>query len=169
MKMYIANCTTANQDFQARIPEAGVVRQLIPSGEQILIPTDLNTLQIEAIVQQHAPYGLININEIERTNNFTGQVYSLDKKVDMDRVRRVLEKNFSVLDARGKKIRQEAAVAVNDAVERQVQNTGAHSTIREMEFSVQEVEKNGVDTQVNESITVSRTKEPQTASKSRRK
>lgn len=158
-KVFIANCSAQEFDFVVRIPEAGVVRQLIPIGTQIQIPMDLNPFQVEAIVQQHAPYGMVSVTEIDRTKTFVGVCYSLDKRVDMEKVRRVIEKNFEILDARGKKIREEAAVAVNAAVENSVRNLRSNSTLREMEFSVQEVERQGFDTEVNESITVSRSQD----------
>jgi len=145
MKMYIANCTPQVQDFHYRLPEnAKLLKQTIPLGQQIQIPGDLTQFDIDAIIEQHSRYGMVRVGEIDRTKAFIGVCYDIDRKVDMDRVRNAIEHNYEVLEERGKIIRQEAAVAVNNSIEEQ---TGGG--LNALEARIEEV---GKDATMDETI-----------------
>jgi len=156
MKMYVANCTHQVQDFMYRTVEnQKLMKQIIELGGQIQIPCELSTPDIDYIVEQHAKYGFVRIDEIDRTKPFFGLCYSIGTKVDMDKVRRAVVHNQEVLVERGKELRKEAAVAVNNAVEEQV------GGLKALEMSVvEEANKDGRDTAVNETIKVDRTAGP---------
>jgi len=157
MKMYIANCTNQVQDFMYRIPEnTKLMKQIISIGGQIQIPGELSTTDIDSIVAQHSKYGFVRVDEIDRTKPFFGLCYSVDKKVDMDKVRRAIVHNQEVLVERGKELRKEAAVAVNNAVEEQ---TGG---LNSLEMSIEEIDKEGKDSEINEKIRVDRSADPDT-------
>lgn len=148
-KMYIANCTHQIQDFQYRLPERDkLFKQSITIGGQIEIPGDLSTPEIDSIVEQHAMYGLIEVTAIDRSRDFNGLCYSVDRKINVESVRRALQHNNEVLVERGRRTREEAAVAVNNAVNEQTQGLQA------MEMSVEEIARPGHDTEVNETIRV---------------
>lgn len=150
--MYVANCTRQIQDFMYRLPEqTKVMKQIIDIGGQIRIPGDLSTPDVEAIVEQHAIYGMVRVDEIDRTKPFVGVCYSLDKPVSVDKIRIALQHNQDVLVERGRKIREETAVSINNAMEDQT------NALESLEVSIEEIEKDGKDTQVNEKIRVDKT------------
>ena len=70
----------------------------------------------------------------------------------MDRVRNAIEHNYEVLEERGKIIRQEAAVAVNNSIEEQ---TGGG--LNALEARIEEV---GKDATMDETIRVTRHEDP---------
>lgn len=154
-KMYVGNCTQQVQHFMYRLPERPQpYQQIIPIGGQILIPLDLSTPDVTAIIQQHDRYGMVRVDEIDRTKAFMGLCYDLDRKIDVDKVRRAHERNQLVLTERGRQLREEAAVFVNNTVEQETPD------LKAFEMEVQEVSKKGEDIQVNEKIRVSRTDAP---------
>lgn len=117
-KMYIANCTHQVQDFIYRLPESGSARtQRIDLGSQIAISGDLSTHEIDAIIAQHTPYGLVAVAEIDRTKPFIGVCYQLDRPVPVEKIKRAIIHNTGVLVDRGVEMRKTAAVAVNQALE----------------------------------------------------
>jgi hypothetical protein len=155
-KMYIANCTNQVQDFQYRLPESNkIYKQPISIGDQIRLSGDLSTPDIEAIISQHQIYGLVPVSEIDRSKDFVGLCWQLDRPIDVEKVKRALAVNMRVLDARGKEIRKEAAVAVSNSVEAELSNTP--DRLKALEFSIEEQpNKDGRDIQVNEQLRVTR-------------
>ena len=157
MKMFIANLTHQRQDFHYRLPEDGKIRkQMIEVGEQIQISGDLSTPEVDAIIAQHSIYGLINVTEIDRTQDFAGTCYSVGKPVDMQRVRYAIAHNQGVLEQRGVELRKEAAVAANNSIEEQ------HGGLNALEMTIEEVsaKKDPTDATINEKIRVSRKENP---------
>jgi hypothetical protein len=137
MKMFIANCTKQAQDFFYRLPGTPSPRsQHIPIGGQIQISGTLSTPDIDAIIEQHGKYGLVSVDEVDRTKPFFGTCYSIDRPVSVDKLRRAVAHNSVVLTERGVEMRREAAIAVNQAVE------NASPTLEALEMSVVE-EKSG--------------------------
>ena len=133
MKLYIANCTQQVQSFMYRVPETPAPRmQPIGIGQQIQISGDLSQFDIDAIVEQHSRYGLVAVDAIDRTRPFIGVCYSVDKHVPVDKIKRALEHNESVLIERGRVMRQEAAVALNNSLEEQTDG------LKNLELTVQE-------------------------------
>lgn len=115
MKMYVANCSKQVQDFFYRMPESsGVRRQRIEVGQQIRISGELNSPDIDAIVEQHKMYGMVREDEIDRTKVFIGVCYQIDKPVKINNVIMALDHNMEVLTEQGKQIRKEASVVINE-------------------------------------------------------
>jgi hypothetical protein len=118
MKLFIANMTQQVQDFCYRVPEStGLRTQRIDVGQQIQISGDLSTPQIEEIVNQHARYGMVHIDEIDRHKPYIGLVFSTDRPVTVNRMSYGIQHNRMVLVERGKEIRQETAVALHQKIE----------------------------------------------------
>ena len=162
MKMYVANTTHQVQDFQYRLPDSlKIYKQEIRIGGQIAVPGDITRNDVDFIVNQHAMYGLVDVKEIDRTRNFFGLCYSIDKPVDVERVKYAIIHNNEVLVERGKDLRKEAAVAVNNAIEEQ---TGG---LNSLQMDIEEIETKGKDTEVSEKIKVSHTEEPSTKTRKR--
>lgn len=156
-KMFVANCTVQVQEFHYRTVEnPKVLKQIIEIGGQIQLSGDLTGPDITGIIAQHAPYGMVHVSEIDRAREFVGVCYSIDKPVDMERVRYVLDHNNGVLDARGKIIRQEAAIVIEDTLSASLDPRLGRLKAVELEL-VEDEHKDRADTSVNEIITVDRT------------
>jgi len=150
--MFIANCTMQVQDFQYRTPESQKIRQqMIPILGQVQLSGDLNTPEIDFIVEQHAPYGLVHVKDVDRTKPFVGTCYDVDKRIDVEKIRVAHAHNQEVLTERGKEIRKEAAVVINDSLEKESKD------LLGLELSIVEDTKTGKDVEVNERIKVDRT------------
>jgi hypothetical protein len=120
VKLYIANTTQQSMDLWYRTLEQRALRmQRIEIGSQIAISGELSTPDIEYIVQQHRPYGLVCVDEIDRTKPFIGMCYSIDAPIQIDKIQRALEHNEKVLVERGRQIRTEAAVSLHQNLEQQ--------------------------------------------------
>lgn len=140
-KMYVANCTQQVQDFVYRVPgQSAPRRQPIQIGEQIKLSGDLEEADVNYIISQHAKYGMIRVDEIDRTRTFIGLCYDIDKPVPGKRILIAIEHNQEVLTARGEQIRKESAVALSNYTEARLQDSRLPGTIREVEVSVTEQE-----------------------------
>ena len=145
MRLYIANATKQNFDFMYRMPEVSGIRvQTIPIGGQIQITGELSTLQVDSIIAQHAKYGMVSVDEIDRSRNFTGLCYSIDKQIPVAKIMTAVRLNTAVLQNRGKQMRQEAAVAENNRIERTLIENDIPGVLNKLEVSVVE-EKDRAD------------------------
>lgn len=141
-ELYIGNVSKQIFQFCYRSPDrAGVIVQTIPIGGQIRISPngqhiDLSPPEIEAIIAQHRTYGIVPVEEVDKLRGpFDGICYSVGKPISVEKLRRAMLKKEEALNAFGKKMRQEAALAVNSQIEEQI---GA--PLRELEMSFQEEE-----------------------------
>jgi hypothetical protein len=171
--MYIANCTNQLQVFSYRqlgapaIPNGANIQE-IEIGSQERLPDDtLTPEEIDYIVNQHARYGMIHVSEIDRTRPFVGLCWDT-KPISISKIKTVVDHNNKVLTLRGMKLRQQAAVATSDSIEKTIVNTPPDQRyargLNAIDLSITEEEhKSGLpyardsdDTSVNETITVSR-------------
>ena len=157
MKLIIANCTQQNHDFLYRTIEHPAVRSRpIAIGGQIEISGNLNSEDVDYIIGQHTIYGMVRVDEIDRTKPYIGLCYSIDKPIPVEKLRIALAHNSAVLTERGRQIRKEAAVVAAGGMDED-DNTG----LKAMELSVVEERKDGGTPEVNEGVRVSRY-EPET-------
>lgn len=124
-KMFVANCTHQIQVFIYRLPESKrSFTQEIPIGGQVQLTGlgggELSTKDVESIVRQQAKYGMVDVHEIDRRKPFFGTCFSLDKPIHVDKIRNAIEHNRGILDARGREIRQLAAVGVSAKIEQDI-------------------------------------------------
>ena len=153
-KLYIANCTNQVQQFLYRLPETPSARMMvIEIGQQALLAEDLNPMQIESIVGQHAKYGMVAVADIDRTRPFIGLCYQVDKKIDMVKIQRAAEHNVSVLEHRGEELRKISAVAANNELEK------AAGGLNKTRVSFQEDVQDGGKPKVNDGFDVQSTGE----------
>jgi hypothetical protein len=143
-ELFIGNATKQVLHFPYRVPERkGVIVQQIPIGGQIKITpygtnTDLSLPDIDAILHQHAKYGMVNVTDLDTTKEpFTGICYSIGKPIPVNKLLAALEKDEIRLEQLGVDMRQQAAVAVNNQIEERI---GA--PLRGLEMSVAEIEPN---------------------------
>ena len=131
-RLYIANCTKQNQTVYYRLdfnnrgePEKNTrfqpaKQQEIPPGRQIILGGDFHPTQIEDIVQQLVPYGLIGVTDVPRQKVVAPFVFNVDRPVPADIMRNISAVNSAVQIEQGKMRRQKAAIAVNDLVSQRV-------------------------------------------------
>ena len=144
MKLFIGNATKQNHDFCYWIPNAKSARtQRVPIGGQIAISGDLSQTDIDAIIQQHAPYGLAASSEADHVREFVGLCYSVDRPIRAETLEKLMHHNTRVLVEKGKVIRREASVAGNDQLANNLTESGRPETLRQMEASL--VEENHDD------------------------
>jgi hypothetical protein len=167
MRLFIANGSHQNIDFQYRVPKYKNYRQqTIPVGGQQQLSGDLDKEAIDAIVDHHQKYGMIRAEEISNFRGFyVPYVYSVDKPVAAEIIGELVIQNRSYQQALGVKIRQNAAVAVNNIIEEQI----THEPLRNLEITIEEVGTKDKNSEMNEGIIITRDRErgaPQTPPKS---
>jgi hypothetical protein len=160
MRMYIANGTHQNIDFQYRLPETKSYRQQnIPIGGQIRISGELSAKDIDAIVEHHVIYGMVHAKEI---SNFKGflipYVYSIDEPVTVEIMTELIVQNREFNRLLGIKQRQEAAVTVNQQIEDQFPEN-MKNNLKNLEMTVEELPSKDRDPTINEGVRVTRDKE----------
>lgn len=138
MKLFIGNATRQNYVFAYRLPERKVVTQDVPHGGQIQITGDLSTKDIDAILEQHQPYGLVAVSDIDRTKAFAGLCYQFDKPIPITQLMRAMKHNVDALVERGKEIRKEVAISESNLLENQLADGDRVEGLRKLEMSITE-------------------------------
>lgn len=122
MKLYVANTTKQKLQFSFRIPESEQLRTVpIEPGTQSIVINNVGVDEINAIIEHHAPYGLIDSSEIDQSTQFIGTCYSIDKPVASSVIMKGIMDNDDILD-RGASERRQAALAAHDESQRQSGN-----------------------------------------------
>lgn len=167
-KLFIANATRQVHDFTYRLPEIPGAKYLpIKIGTQVQIPGELSIADVDAIIDQHRKYGMINVDEIDRTRPFAGLCYSVDKPISSEKLRRIMTHNNEVLVDRGREIRKNAAVAINDQIKNQL---GDEVDLEQVEVSiVEEGDKDTGSDKVNEGFRVTASDPATAPTKKKRK
>lgn len=133
MKLYIANTTKQRHIFTFRQLETGRLRQIpIEHGSQMLV-LDGSTEEVEAVIQHHQVYGLVDSTKIDQSQAFVGLCYSINKPVSASVIEKTIRDNDGHL-TRGAHNRRQASVAALD-------NTLRESGIGyegDMEFSAEQ-------------------------------
>ncbi len=157
-KLYIANTTKQHHQFVYRIPEDGrntPTMQEIPVGQCVQIYRDDTSSVLEAIIEQHTRYGLVPVNEIDRTKDFIGLAYQFDQPIDVEKIIRALTHNDQVLKQLGDAQRKDVAVAISQGIEQGAREAGANAGA--VEVTVEEVDRqDSTSTSLNETIEVVR-------------
>lgn len=137
MRLYIANPTRQEQvicyraDFanDGQRLEADRTRfqparqQSIPPGRQIQLGGDMHLNQINDIIEQLKPFGLIGEVDVPRMGRrVVPYVFQIDRYVSPEALRRVIDHNSGVLVEDGRQRRQKAAVATSDIVQNTIEN-----------------------------------------------
>lgn len=150
MRLYVANLSAQRVSFNYLVPDeqgaltgGGYRTQDIPLGMQVAISGDLTQKQIDYIIKKHRKYGLVTHTEIRDQKDFTGTCYSIDMPVPRIAIADGLKLNLAVLTERGRQYRQEAAIAVSNAMETQLQESGRPEGLRELAMEVVEEEPRG--------------------------
>jgi len=152
-KLYLANCTKQRHEFLYHAPEQKqLTKQDIEIGSQIMVWRDAPLDQLSAIILQHEPYGLINVNEIDRTKHFVGICYSFDKPIDVHKIMYTVENNDKVLEERGLETRKEVAQVITHSLSQVAQDAG--NGLNTLDVEVKELASPGKEPGFSETITV---------------
>lgn len=153
MRFYVANATHHVASFAYRIVGNTRIRTLpIQMGAQIILPDDLTTDDVNYIIEQHQQYGFVAFDKVADVKTFTGMCYSIDKQIPSMRIEQLFTINREHLVEEGRKNRQEAAVAANNAFDNALENEGGG--LRKMTFEVHEEGNGGPDGILDETVTV---------------
>lgn len=143
MQLFVANATKYIQEVNYRLPEVkGVRTQRIPIGVQTRLGGDLTSKDVDCVLDQMAKYGWTEASAVDRTKPFIGIVYSVDKPVRLNNIKSAMSHNDVVLEARGKKNRDLAAVATNNMVDEAIRATKA-AELLETTVEIDEIERSG--------------------------
>jgi len=141
MKLYIANCTKQIMSFAYRTADADkMMQQTIQIGGQIQVYKDTDHASLDYIIQQHAPYGLIDVAEIDRSKGFIGACYQFDHQIDVSKVIHASEHNDDFLAQMGLEYRKQAAVSLNDQLQKD-----SEGAVSSLSVEVHEEAKPGSD------------------------
>jgi hypothetical protein len=147
MKLYIANAKLQTEAFTYRVPDGEAIRgssasgartQTIDSGRQVMISGDLNRYQIDAIIEQHRPYGLVDVADLDGVRGYAGLCFSIDKPVSPARLEQLMGNNIDHLEQRGREMREMAAVATNDSIEGTMSDSQMPGRLKNLEMEVVE-------------------------------
>ena len=97
-------------------------QQEIPPGRQVMIGGDMHMRQIEDIVDQLKPYGLIGALDAPRQQKIATLVFNIVNPVPAKTMESVRDGNAELQTAEGHDRRMKAAVATNDIVQNTVAN-----------------------------------------------
>ena len=93
MKLYIANTTKQRHIFTFRQLETGRLRQIpIEHGSQMMV-LDGSTEEVEAVIQHHQVYGLVDSTKIDQSQAFVGLCYSINKPVSASVIEKTIRDN----------------------------------------------------------------------------
>lgn len=154
--MYVANSTSQNHDFHYRLPEnPGLIRVPIRAGAQIALK-NLGPNDVDAILEQHEPYGLIEAKAVSRNRKFSGLCYQIDREVNLDTIRALFSRNQDVLVERGKELRTAAAVAIHENLQQQAFEQQMPDPLRALETTIEEINRDPRDEspEINEGVRV---------------
>ena len=134
MKLYVANTTKQRHIFSFRVLETGRLRQIpIAHGSQMLVLDNASREEIDAVIQHHQVYGLVDSSKIDQSKSFVGLCYSVDKPVSASVIEKTIRDNDDHL-TRSSHGRRQASVAALDSSLRE-SGTGYDG---EMEFSAEQ-------------------------------
>lgn len=144
MHLYIANGTRQIQHFMYRIPEIKQVRQqTIAVGGQIKISGDLQPEQIDAIIDQHRKYGIIDVVDIEKGRSPAPLCFQVGRAISPDRITKLMLRYQGVMVERGKDSRKNAAIVMANTLGTTVREQGTGVELEEIEVSATEENKPG--------------------------
>ena len=154
MALFIANCSKQTFELHYWVdgsPNKPVVTKIRPGSQESIYPQGSH-VDHQRIVEQHKPYGLVPVSEVDRYEGFIGQCFQYDTPIPLDRLQSTMKRNEEELYAQAQERRKEAAAATDDTVRRAAQESAMK--VDNFEVEITEVAQKGVDQTVHEIITV---------------
>lgn len=150
MKLFVANTTKQRNIFVYRVLETGRLRQIpIEPGSQMMV-LDSSSDEVNAVIEHHAIYGLINSRNIDQSKAFVGLCYNIDKPVESSVIEKAIRDNDHHLSRGAHQTRQASLAALDKTLS---ENESGYAG--EMEFTVEQVkgrDENDDTPTVNEAI-----------------
>lgn len=137
VKLYVANCTKQDTDFLYRIPETQQVhRQHIKVGHQVLIYKDTTSDVIQNIIDQHQVYGMVAVEDVDRSKHFVGTCYQIGKPIEMGRVQYAIQHNDETRTIQANEAMAATLAARNNATEEELRGSG--TTLDSLKMTIEE-------------------------------
>jgi len=153
--LYIANTTPRQHHLNYRIPEnVRLFERYIPAGGQVKLT--YGQPEVDHIINQLTPYGLIAAKEIGRNKDFSGLCYSIDKPIDVDAIQNGLSEVDQSEITRALEVRKNGAIAADEAMEKISRQGGAQVNGVEIEVTEQSNGPNDTDPKFKQTISVER-------------
>jgi len=158
--LYIGNATKQNMIFAYAVRretgELHVRSQPIPVGNQVKVSGNLSQDDIDAIIVQHAKYGMVPADTIDRARAFHGTCYSIGKPITAARLTYLIEYNMAQLVDQGIEIRRANAVAQNLNVIKALDEAGRQESLNALRITVQQekADPNNTVPQMSEGLIV---------------
>lgn len=160
MDLWIGNATRQRYTFMYKVPEVAQYRHVtIEPGRQERIAR-LTAEEVAYIVDQHAMYGLISQDDIDRSQAFHGTCYSVDKPVSAPRLSYLMDHNLDELVERGREIRKVTAVAQSMNMDRALAETNRPERVSAMDVTIQQEDQDPNNSVPQFSVGTSVTNDP---------
>lgn len=142
--LFIANGTHQHQDFHYRIPEIKQSRQQrIAIGGQIRISGDLTQPQVDAIIEQHRKYGLIDANDILKGRGPCPLAFRVGRHITQDEIIMLTQRNRGELIERGEEMRKDMAQVLGNQLGQAATESGTGAEFAEASVEVIEETRKG--------------------------
>lgn len=139
MDLFIGNATRQVYDFSYRALESMHLRsQKIQPGTYTKVSGDLSTEEIDHILKQHAPYGIVPDSTISQVKQFHGTCYSVGKPPTRAKLIYLMEHNLDQLVKRGEQIRRTHAVAQSNMINGALIDSGREERVSALDLTVQQ-------------------------------
>lgn len=146
MRVFVANPTLQVHQFDYRVKGQDKLRQLlIQPMSQTVLADDLSIEQFDIIVKQKEKYGFVSVDEISQVKKKrVGLCYSTSGPISSLRIESLFRTGYDALTEQGRTMREQTAIASNDALVRELTNqqrqTGIEADIKNVDIVVQEEE-----------------------------
>ena len=141
MKLFIANCSKQECHFTYMIPEnPRPFSHHIRAGSQIQIEGNQPT--IDAIVYQHAIYGMMDVKKVKK--GFGGLCYAIDKPISVEAIESGFTQSDQEMIDRAQQARNATAAAADQILQNKAQEMGLKQKSG-LEVEIVEDKKNAAD------------------------
>jgi len=137
MKLYIANPKPQNHDFMFRVGGMKVMKTImIEAGSQVLLPLDMRTEDISAVVEANRDYGFVDLDELKRVRGHVSLIYSVDKPVPLTQLHHTFERNKTALKVVGDDIQKAAANSVAQKFETEARDRRLDNPLKSLQVEL---------------------------------
>ena len=152
MQLYVLNTTSQKLEFKFRLQGERSVRSMdIGPGQQEIV-FDGAPDHVYQIIGQHERYGLIEDTDVRaKHKGFTGQVFALDRPVNIKSAKIAERQNYDALTERGEEVRKISAVAAADTVASRIREAGfSEGNLQDTMLGLKGEDVDGQPTIINE-------------------
>lgn len=116
-RLYIANTTVQDRKMPYRL--VGYDGQWvldIPRGQQVPMPKDMTSDEINGIIEQQETFGMVAAANVGQARQHISALYSIGKPVTEAQMRQALERNLALMGEEGLKLRKMASVGISSVI-----------------------------------------------------